>query len=354
MRLDSMSKSKLWIVAEVQGSGDWFGVLGTQAELHGIKVLRFATPFKKVERGGLRPSRLFALIYIFVKFLLFSCATKINLIQRPKAIVFSSTPPMLVFFLVFFSPRSRLIYYALDVFPAALFARRSAHTSPWFARCVYWFCNKSFKRLDRKFTLDSTMAAEMQKFGRCDVAWLWFRRPVWQKEVVIKRGQPVNVLYGGNLSPLHFADLVGLKALCGIIDINFYLTCDGAGARWFRSHMVNTACSIIHEGQLSEKRYRALVKNSNFGLVLLSERAKGICCPSKAVDYIQNGLPVIHVGPRSDFIEYLSENGFLYSPGELALKVSGGDVLKLKELTARNINQVENNLVWKELYDSCL
>jgi hypothetical protein len=268
------------------------------AYIHGL--------FDEYKAGGLRPSRVINLIWVYmaVVFRLF-CG-------KPRFIMVRTTPPCVQLWVVFWAKLFGVpvICWLMDYHPeieARAFEKRGLKGLAALLRAIDL-------RLMRHFmvvvTLDEAMAGLAQKnCGSTPV----IVHPTWTisgagsfSEPNYKVGgndESLTLAYSGNLGAAHkiFTFRKLLRELSKRKKVTLHTIGTGAkGELLFRSVGSECGVSVHHHPRVKFEALGVLYEqlHVDIGVVILSDQYSGLVSPSKFVGYIAFGVPILYFGPK--------------------------------------------------------
>ncbi len=272
----------------------------------GMQVTFISGLFKKYRPGGLRPSRLANLAWVYLR------AAAHLLFRRPDAVIVQSAPPGVQLWTVAWAAiRGVPVFcWLMDYHPefeARSFERRGYRGFARLLRSVDGYLMPKFAAI---ITLDPAMTALVRtRAARADV----IEHPTWVaggssgvdpvSYTPGGGGGPLRLVYSGNLGAAH--DLAPLRHLLESVvrrrSVHLYLV-GGSAKGKSRFLELCAAVGVAVEAMPRVPTFgelRGLYEKHRIdaGIVLLSDEFAGLVSPSKFSGYINFGLPFVYLGP---------------------------------------------------------
>lgn len=269
-----------------------------------LSFLIFSGLIRSYAPGGLTFARIFNLIWMYLA-LPFYLA-----FYRPSHILVMTSPPGIQIWTVLWSGLLKIVtsLWVMDMHPE-LEARFLDQHPPcfWLAALLRKIDAWALKKFEFVIVLDKAMEELIkEKVPHVDV----IRHPIMLEKSVtpIKclklknlKAESIRIVYAGNFGLAH--DVNGLKLLAEYFQtkkINWELVSVGLnpqGIQAFDQLSQNYGFSHQKLNRKKPSELPIIFLDCNFGLVLMRESSKGIVSPSKFLNYISSGLPLIYAGP---------------------------------------------------------
>ena len=263
--------------------------------------------FREYKPGGLGPSRIINLFWVYISFFFRLLCSK------PRFIIVRTTPPCVHLWVVFWAKLFGVpvICWLMDYHPeieARAFDKRGFKGLATFLRAIDL-------RLMRQFivvvTLDEAMAVSVRK--NCGSIPL-IVHPTWTlsspgsfskpKYRIGRNDDSLTLAYSGNLGAAHkvqtFKKL--LTELLKRKKVKLHTIGTGTtGEQLLQAICLECGASVFHHPRIKFEALGVLYDKLevDLGVVILSEQYTGLVSPSKFVGYISFGVPVLYFGAKS-------------------------------------------------------
>lgn len=332
----------------------------SQDQIRGVKITRSWRPNLNQE---INIFRIINSVFLILKWSIdLSFRSKL-----PEHIILGSDPVFLFLIAPIIkmkSPKSRIYYWCLDLYPDAIFADGILAEKSYLGKFMVWLKRFSLKRIDKIITLGECMEQrltkytnETEKFERI-FPWAFLEPEICPEKELSTISQefsdkPVKLLYSGSVGRAH--SLSGLKKMLLNGNLQDLIS--------MRFAVPQKSVSILEESGLlnfcdvelldyvpSEKLIQRFV-SPDLHVILLKDRWNGIVLPSKLFASLAVGQPVLFIGPkRSHAALIIEQSGLGWVIDNTTDNMVFNDVLntvknedELKEMRLRCFNTYRNH-----------
>ncbi|HYE30664.1 MAG TPA: hypothetical protein VEH27_04495 [Methylomirabilota bacterium] len=255
----------------------------------------------KYRPGGLKPSRLLNWVYLHAR-VGWEC-----LFRPPETLIVVSSPPLIqITAAALGSLRNvRVVSWLMDYHPE-IEARMVERTSRGIARLLRSVDKVALDRTALVVTLDPAMEGLLRANGyQRDI----IVHPTWAPSAVRALsevagddvGGTLRLMFVGNLGRSHSLETFEglLKLLPGKVNL-LALGASDLGLAQFRALAERAGIPFEGHGRLpfAEFKQRIAEFKPHYGLVFMHPSSGGLVSPSKFVTYLQQGIPILYVGPE--------------------------------------------------------
>jgi hypothetical protein len=286
---------------------------------------RFLTINRKYRPNGLRPGRIWNLCYLHaLVWLILPIERVVAAWNKQKICCLVTTSPPLIQWSValvgFLFQIPSTIWY-LDAHPeieARSLEKRRFHfiaaALRYLDRLFSSLCS-GFIALDEAMRKDFLKRTNFSKNSEVIPPWSTYREPGKPLRIPAS-DKGLRLLYAGNYGKVH--DLSPLVAAIRRVDVmqQQRLSCTFIGMSPESQDQLRSIFSRSHIRLEFRPRVDSIDElletfdSHDFGIVSLAESSKGVACPSKALTYLSQGLPILYVGPAETMSYYIVQDGW--------------------------------------------
>lgn len=326
-----MSRLRVLLVSEYPAqSGAPTGALASDLESYLTMRKKVSVRFIKVSRpyvpGGLSWSRIRNLLHLHTCiWFIFPYELLLSILSNTRICVIATTsPPLIQWTCTILGSIFRLpvIVWYQDAHPEIEARALEERNWPRIARILRSVDRKIAQKVTGFVTLDEAMritfldSTKFTKKSSVIPPWSTYLEPAKTLRAPDCYQSPIRLIYAGNYGKVH--DLTPLAAAVQTLrkeekkrlSITFVGMGD-EGRLKLQQLFLQTGLSLEFKPRLATVGQLASeFEHYDFGIVSLADDRVGVACPSKALTYLSQGLPIFYVGPAHTLPWQLCQEGW--------------------------------------------
>lgn len=250
--------------------------------------------------------------------------------QDYDCVMVVTNPPLLPFILAFVNRfrRKPFVYLIHDLYPDVPVALGQWRKASLFSRVLSLWQRVTLRTSDKVIVLGRCMKdylVDNYEVRREAVEAIhnWFTVPALSTQLHSNRSFNLfNVVYSGNLGQFQdFETILGAAELLRDVgEIRFHIVGDGARKEYLVEQVRTRGLTNVRlQPFLPDDEFKALLEQTQLGLVTLEPQLEGLGVPSKTYNLLAMGIPLLAVlGTRSEVSRIVTERGcgFQANPGD--------------------------------------